>query len=125
MLLAEMFEVELGTVPVDESCGQSGFPNGTELQRMECREFAAQIERALGPLPEGASWKARRNPYEDMSYYELVYRCPDDDQAGMEYADRVENECPTQWDEVAKTNLAAKGYFSLLEENRKGGRNRW
>lgn len=122
MVDTDLFEAELGTAPCNEPCGQSGYANWSELQKMECEEHAAQIVRENGPLPIGASFKAKRNPYEDMAYYELIYKCPYEDEVGVAYGQMLESNGPLNWDARAIDNLNKKGYFDLLTENQKGNK---
>jgi hypothetical protein len=119
MFLVNYWEADFDTVPVEEEGAQAGFEMATECQIIEARVMKAQVERIMGTLPEGATLRAKRIPYEEFSYYELRYRCDDADEEAVQYGFLLEREWPLKWDEVAREELLKAGYWEKLAQNRK------
>lgn len=97
--------LELGPVPSNEHCEQVG-PNYNESRaRLECRVFIKQLRRMFGEEPIGARLRVKSNPHDFGSYLEVaVYYDPNVEES-VEYAFKLEEEYPENWDEEAMNEL--------------------
>lgn len=114
--------VTLSSVPINEEASQLGWPDFGVLVRLECRVFIWQIERQLGPVPQGAKLYTHREPYDGDPYYEVAVRYDEDDDTAREWAYRCEEEIPTEWDAEARAELAEAGYFEKMAANASASR---
>lgn len=112
-------EIDFDTCPIEEEGGQSGFEYGSECQRIEGNIMKRQVERQLGELPPGTRLVLKNQPYEDFSYYQLVFKYDYDDDIANEYANKLEAEWPLKWDEESLKELSETKYFEMLAENYK------
>jgi hypothetical protein len=105
-----MEHIDIGPAPYDEECAAVGQENFAARNAAECRALAHQIARQLGEPPEGAYLRIKANPHDFGSYHELVCKYEDDNEDATNYAYRCESECPAQWDDEARAELAAAGF---------------
>jgi len=101
-------QLELGPVPYDESCAQSGEENFHKRAQKEVQAFVRQLQRQFPELPDGCQFRMISCPHDFGTYYEAVIRFNDNDDIASEFAFRVENEVPANWDEIALQELAIK-----------------
>ena len=101
-------DLHVGSVPVEEPCAQVG-TDGYEYRAWhECRALIEQLRRMLGPEPPGSRLYIKSNPHDFGSYYSANFAYAGEDQASRAYAERLERELPTEWDEDAKSYLGEK-----------------
>ncbi len=105
--------IDIGPGPHEEDVAQIGDEDFSHKNIKECRAFKAQIMRAYGEPPEGASLRIMGNPHEFGFYREVAVRVDgsgglEQGRAAMEYAYRVESDKDgklAQWDDHAKIEL--------------------
>lgn len=97
--------LSIGPTPYDEDCEQLGPNYDPTRARLECRVFADQISRTLGPTPEHARLVITSNPHDFGTYLEVAVRYNAHDEAATRYAYRVESEAPTTWDDTSRRLL--------------------
>jgi len=73
--------------------------------RRETRVFLGQLHRQFGTSPGTARLGVKSFPHDFGTYHEVVCSFDDTDEIGMDFAYRLENECPESWDEQAKVEL--------------------
>jgi hypothetical protein len=105
----------IGSVPYDEPCQQVPYDDPVlarlalrclcPLHWLECKAFANQLVRILGPPPEGASLQVKSFPHDFGTYCEVVCWYDENNDKAAEYAYRCESECPANWDEEAREEL--------------------
>jgi hypothetical protein len=95
----------IGSSPAEENCAQVGADNYGELSRKECNAFVKQLERQFGQPPFGARFAVKSFPHDFGSYKEVCVIYNDDIEEAVEFAFKVENESPAQWDDEAKAEL--------------------
>ena len=99
--------LEIGPTPCDEPCQQVGTPSyDPSLARRECQAFAKQLRRQFGEEPEGARIMVKANSHDFGTYHDVVVKFDASNNAAIAYAFKVEGECPAEWDETAKLELA-------------------
>jgi len=69
-------------------------------------------------MPAGLRIIRKSNPHDFGAYHELNLKWVDGDDVAEEFAYKIEGSSPENWDEEAKTELTAKGYFVELEKGR-------
>jgi hypothetical protein len=94
----------IGSVPYDEPCQQVPYDDPV-LARLECKAFANQLVRILGPPPEGASLQVKSFPHDFGTYCEVVVWYDENNDKAAEYAYKCEAEAPAEWDEEAREEL--------------------
>lgn len=106
--------VEIGSVPSGEDCQQVGTDNyDVNEAKRECKIFLNQLRRQLGDEPMTAQLKIAGNPHDFGNYYEVRCVFDDNDEEGMEYAFKCENEMPEFWDDIAKKELKEKPVYNF------------
>lgn len=93
--------VDLGCTPAEEDCEQLGPNYNPDLARLECQAYIGQLKRQHGEPPPGATYKITSNPHDFGTYYEVAIRFSDQDAEAAEYAYKVEEDTPGQWDDQA------------------------
>lgn len=98
-------ELYLAPVPLSEHCAQVGEEDYLRKSTKECRAFVNQLNRQFGEPPAKAYFKVKKCPHDFGTYHDVVIHFDEDDEAATEYAYKVENELPENWDEQALTEL--------------------
>jgi len=98
---------EIGGSPYLEQGAQVGEPGYEEQAAQECRVLIEQIRRQFGPEPPGSSLQVATNPHDFGNYYTvaLYYH----DEAGEDYALKVERELSGHWDAQSRHDLDLDG----------------
>ncbi|HNU12559.1 MAG TPA: hypothetical protein PKJ45_14530 [Rubrivivax sp.] len=98
--------IELGPAPAEESCAQVGDEDYEAESRRECLTYVRQIYRTF-PVPPGvnARFLVRSFPHDFGTYREVVVEYQATREA-LDFVLRVENNVPTQWDAIARYELA-------------------
>lgn len=112
--------IEIGSAPCYEQCAQVGETDYPERSRAECRAFANQIKRVLGEPPEGVSLFTKSSGHDFGTYREVVAkvggsRNQAEHETALAYAYRCESDCPTNWDDAARAELAEAGFPARVE----------
>lgn len=106
--------LELCSTPIDEPCAMVGSPDYSTRARAECRAFVGQLERAFPlAIEAGCSFRIKSNPHDFGTYFEVQVCFDDEDEIQTEWAYDIENDLPTHWDEIARAELASKGYETV------------
>lgn len=93
-------QLSLGPVPSDEDCQQVGTDSyDPKKAREECLRYINAIRKQHGPEPEGARLRITSNPHDFGTYLDVVVDYDEDSDAAIEYAFKVEGDCPTHWPE--------------------------
>lgn len=99
--------ITIGATPSEESCAQVGSENYSEMSQIECRVFRRQLERCHPiPLEAIATLVVAGQAHEFGTYREVAVRYDDCDEAATNYAFDLERNAPTQWDAIARYELA-------------------
>lgn len=100
----------LGQVPANEECGCVGDADYPERSRIECRVWKSQLLRAF-PIPDSlygeVYYKTKPFDHDTGTYREVCIVFNDCIRAAVDMAFNVENNAPPDWDDEAKTELAA------------------
>lgn len=116
--------MELGPVPADESCEQVRSNGTTDYTRMraECTAYKHQLERQFPDAPEGTYFRVKSYSHDFGTYYEVCVNYDMDDDESSEYAFKVENDLPGNWDDKALSELgqAYPDYLDLLAQRLHG-----
>ena len=97
--------ITLGPCPCDEDCAQVGQDDYSERSRKECRAYFCQLRRQFGEEPEGTMFGAKSFPHDLGSYREVVIYYNSENGAALDFAYKVEDELPGEWDEEARKEL--------------------
>jgi hypothetical protein len=102
--------IELGQVPFNEECAQTVDDNYTERARRECIVFKQQLLRLYqaghkSDLPKGCRLRIKSNSHDFGAYYEVAVSFDPNSEAATEAAYWFENNCPSNWDDIAKREL--------------------
>lgn len=90
--------ISIGPTPSDEPCEQLGPNYDPTKARAECKRFIALIRKTLGEEPEGARLAIQSSAHDFGTYYEVVCKYEDGNEAAMEYAFKCESDAPTTWE---------------------------
>ncbi len=90
--------ITLGPTPCDEPCAQVGTDDYEERALRECVRYREQLLKTFGPPPEGGRLSVKSFPHDMGSYHELVVWYDSDVEATVDYAFRVENNLPANWE---------------------------
>lgn len=121
----------IGPTPSDEDCVQVGTDLYGELNPLEIRAYAQQIERMFPNRPENVMFKRNSESHDFGTYHELGLKWDTNDEAATEWVFNVENNSPSNWDEQARAFLQSYNYFEKLaqskskKENTSDKRSRW
>lgn len=96
----------LGSAPCDEDCAQVGSPDYMVRARAECLAWKDQLERTFS-LPEGMRFVGKQLVHEFGTYHEIALVHDDSNDEHLGVLMQVEDNLPTNWDEVARVKLAA------------------
>jgi len=91
--------------PADEDCAQVGQPNYEEQSKKECQAFKNQLLRQFGPPPGNARVAVKSFPHDFGYYREVVVYFDDNNEEECDYAFKLENKMPLNWDEEAQREL--------------------
>lgn len=99
--------LEFGPVPADESCQQVGTENySSRLAREECGAYVRQLARMFPQVEAtGAYFKITSNNHEAGVYLEVAVAYNSDSDEQIAAAFFVDDNCPLNWDEIAKHEL--------------------
>lgn len=91
----------IGSSPPDEDCVQivSGADNYS-AQRLECLAYIKALRKKLGPEPDGALLKLKRQSHDFGDYVEVVCHFNTENEAAVTYALACEGNGPQTWAEV-------------------------
>lgn len=102
-------EIDIGPVPAEESCVNTGVCNNYEqLQREESKLFIEALTAEFAPIPHGAYFYSKLWPHDFGSYREVQVVYDEHDEEAVKFAFRVESELPGYWSEYK--NAAEKMY---------------
>ena len=110
----------IGSSPAYEDCAQVGSDDYFEKSRIELRAFRNQLIRVFGEPPYGAELRIKAFPHDFGTYHEVVCYFDDSEPESVEYAFRVENHAPENWDTEALWEIAAG--LRQLNQRRAGTR---
>jgi hypothetical protein len=97
--------LELGPVPADENCEQLGPNYDPAKATRECRAYVNQLRRQFPDPPFGADFVIKTFSHEFGSYKEVCVRFSDISDEAVDFAYRVEDEAPANWDDEARREL--------------------
>jgi hypothetical protein len=100
--------LDIGASPPGESCAQVGADDYYPRARRECRAYINQLQRHLGPEPDGAHLAIRQNPHDFGTYLSVVCYYDPENENAVAYAYRCESDGPDEWDADARSELAAE-----------------
>ena len=88
--------IYLGPTPPEENCLQVGQASD-EAMLSECRRYVTRIREYLGKEVGSAKLYVKENYHDLGSYYEVVCSFDPDDEIGLKYALKCENDGPLTW----------------------------
>lgn len=97
--------IDIGSTPCDEDCAQVGSGDYRKRARVELQAFVNQLYRQFGNGPDGAELRVKAFPHDFGTYHEVVAYFDDTLPLSIEWAFKVENECPESWDDEARAEL--------------------
>ena len=106
--------IYFGATPSEEDCAQVGTEGYNERARLECKVFINQIWRWLGKkglnkdnVPESFSVITKSASHDFGTYYEVVIRFDDNDEAACDLAFKIDADSnfPENWDDEARIEL--------------------
>ena len=97
--------LEIGATPYGENCAQVGSDDYHERAKKECAAFRNQLIRMFGEPPNGARVVVTSSPHDYGTYHEIAVRYDSNLPAALEYALKLEGECPEHWDSEARREL--------------------
>jgi hypothetical protein len=97
----------LGPTPHNEDCAQVGTSEYAVRVRREGRAYISQLIRLFGAPPPGAEFRLKSFPHDFGTYHEVVVMFDPSVEAAVEFACKVEGALPGEWDEHARSALAA------------------
>jgi hypothetical protein len=97
--------LSIGSSPSGEDCAQIGDEDYYMRSRKELRAFIKQLAREFPSPPQGAYLAAKSFPHDYGSYTEIVVFYDDTKEECLDWALKVEAECPEEWDGLAKEEL--------------------
>ncbi len=103
--------IEMGSAPGDEPCAQVGQDNYSEQARRECRAYIHQLTRIIvaagKEMPESFRRVIKSNAHDYGTYYEVACKFNDNNEAACELAYWLDENCPGEWDDEARKELAS------------------
>jgi len=96
----------LGPTPASEPCVQIG--EDISLCIAECSIYMQQLERRLGPPPEGCFFFLLKNFHDFGTYYEAGISYDPENEQAVEYAFKCEAG-DDRWDDTAARQIVEKG----------------
>lgn len=101
----------IGPVPSNEMCAQVGDDDFTQRATVECRVYADQLRRMFPAVPEsGARFATQWQEHDFGRYAEVVIYYDPSNEAQVMAAYDAEGRLPEEWDDAARTALAAAGF---------------
>jgi hypothetical protein len=98
--------IDVGSVPCDEPCQQVGMPSYDGMKaRKECRVYMHQLERVFGKPPGSARFRVAANNHDFGTYHSVEIRYDATKGEEVEYAYKVDGDCPAKWDDKALIEL--------------------
>jgi hypothetical protein len=99
--------LSIGPAPYEEKCENCGSANySPDRGRFECKVFANQLRRQFPEVEEsGARFGIQSNEHDFGVYYEVVVVYTDEDLDQVAVAYNMEEQCPANWDEIARQEL--------------------
>jgi len=90
----------IGSVPCDEDCAQIGLTHDAQtLNRIECKHYIQALRRVYGNEPADTYFAIVGQSHDFGTYYEVVIKYEDRDEAACDYAYKVESGLAT-WAEA-------------------------
>jgi hypothetical protein len=103
--MRDSISVNVSTEPAEEDGPQVGQTNYQSECIKNGRVFIKMLIRQFGEPPGSARLVLKGNPHDFGTYYTVDCVFDDQDEAAVEYAYKLENECPGQWDQEARQEL--------------------
>lgn len=103
--------LNLGQAPANEECSCVGEPDYPERSKIECRVWKHQLLRVF-PVPDSLNgvvyYQIKSFDHDFGTYREVCIVYSNAIGTAIDMAYKVENNLPSDWDEEAKTELAAE-----------------
>lgn len=103
----------LGPTPGEENCAGVGCTNYAFKARKECTAYLEQLIRQFGQAPEGTNFRIKNHPHDFGTYMEVAIEYNTDVAGALEFALKVENNLPGEWDGEAKKKLTEAGLLLI------------
>lgn len=101
--------INLGTIPYDEDCAQTGVTIDHEkMNKIECQVLIEQLEETF---PESVGMYKRNTNHHDFgTYYDVEIGFEEGNEQQMDIAFKVEENYPANWTDKSKERLKELGY---------------
>jgi hypothetical protein len=113
-----MEELPLASVPLDEDAVQVG-SDQAHLIKLETQIFFRQLHRHFEKELQDSNCflRVKTNYHEFGTYYDVVVKYRDTNEADEDCALHMESNLPCKWDEEAIKELKEKGIRDLTDRN--------
>jgi hypothetical protein len=107
-----------GTVPLSEPCVYLGANRYKTFARLEIRVLISQLKRMFPEWEEKQiKFVATQNSHDFGTYFSVDVEFDELFAGSEDYAMKVENNHPDEWDEIAKQELSlVKGYKETVKQ---------
>jgi hypothetical protein len=110
--------IELGSAPADEECAQVGSEGYYERGKHECNVYKNMLYRWLRQSYNEEDLpmiRVKSHVHDYGCYLELIVVYDDTNEVQAEAAWALQNDSPTEWDEIAKQELAIGPHCVIIK----------
>ena len=98
MMIARSEYIELGPVPANEECAQTGDPDFRKQAMKEGARYIELLKRLFPNELDSCSFQLKSFPHDFGSYFEVVVIYDPDDEESVNFAYNVERNLPETWE---------------------------
>lgn len=101
--------IDIGPSPSDEDCAQVGSDDYPERSKLECRLFHRLLWKTFGDPPGDAMYGIKSFEHDFGTYREVVVYFNPEDEREVNFAFKVQDNCPAKWPEDYRVALSPEG----------------
>ena len=98
MMISREEYIELGPVPANEDCAQTGDPDFRKKALEEGTRYIKLLKRTFPIMPSSCDFQLKFFPHDFGAYAEVVITYDPNDEASTDFAYNVERELPETWE---------------------------
>jgi hypothetical protein len=91
----------LGPVPAEEDCAQVGDPDYNMKATREMNAYIGQLQREFSDYADYGLFRIKWQNHDFGRYGDVVFVFDDETEGALDYAIKVENNTPMNWDDMA------------------------
>lgn len=91
--------IELGPVPANEDCAQTGDPDFRKKALQEGTRYIELLKRKFPGAPDSCGFQLKFFPHDFGAYAEVVVTYDPNDEASADFAYNVERNVPETWED--------------------------